>query len=181
VRVEIGHKRCPDCGEVKPAAAYRRNKSRPDGLAFYCEDCFKRRDSAGYRRRMAERGRTVRERISVPNAVHPTETGRPHQAARHRPETKPCRHQGRSSHLAVPRPQPRKPAVVSGFGRKLREHGIDVRPARNAAIIALINDLPAPILADLFDLHPITTDRWAYIAKRDWTGYLASRAQDTPR
>jgi hypothetical protein len=68
--------------------------------------------------------------------------------------------------------------VASGFGRKLREHGIDVRSARNAAIIALINDPPAPILADLLDLHPITADRWASLARRDWTGYLAIRAQD---
>lgn len=79
-----------------------------------------------------------------------------------------------------PSRKPEKPAVVSGFGRKLRERGIDVRPARNAAISALINDLPAPILADLLDLHPITTDRWACIAERDWTGYLASRAK-TPQ
>ena len=35
-------------------------------LAFYCKDCFKLRDRAGYRRRMAERGREVRERVVAP-------------------------------------------------------------------------------------------------------------------
>jgi hypothetical protein len=62
----IQQKRCPDCGEVKPNSAYRRNKSTPDGLSFYCKDCFRQRDSAGYRKRMAERGRKVRERVSAP-------------------------------------------------------------------------------------------------------------------
>jgi hypothetical protein len=60
-------RQCPDCGEVKPSSAYRRNKSRPDGLAFYCKDCFKRRDNAAYRRRMAAQGRKVRERVVAPN------------------------------------------------------------------------------------------------------------------
>lgn len=60
-------RQCPDCGEVKSSSAFRRNKSRPDGLAFYCKECFKRRDGVAYRRRMAERGRTVRERVVAPD------------------------------------------------------------------------------------------------------------------
>ena len=44
---------------------------------------------------------------------------------------------------------------------KLRAHGIDARPARNAALLALIDDIPAPVLADLLDLHPATTVRWS--------------------
>ena len=59
-------KQCPDCGDLKPASAYRRNRARPDGLSFYCKDCFARRDAAGYRRRQAARGREVRERVAVP-------------------------------------------------------------------------------------------------------------------
>lgn len=59
-------KRCPDCGEVKPQSAYRRNRSNPDGLAFYCKECFRRRDSATYRRRRMRQGKKVRERVVAP-------------------------------------------------------------------------------------------------------------------
>ncbi len=48
---------------------------------------------------------------------------------------------------------PGRPAGPSGFSRKLLDHGIDSRPARNAALIALVEDLPAPILADVLGLH----------------------------
>jgi hypothetical protein len=53
---------CPDCGLVKPAGEFRRNRARPDGLAHYCTDCFKVRDARTYRRRRAAEGRTVRTR-----------------------------------------------------------------------------------------------------------------------
>ena len=60
-------------------------------------------------------------------------------------------------------------------GRKLLDHGIDARPARNAALIALLEDVPPPILADLLGLNIGTAARWADIARRDWTAYLAAR------
>ncbi|WP_326830041.1 hypothetical protein OIE13_12625 [Streptosporangium sp. NBC_01810] len=74
---------------------------------------------------------------------------------------------------------PGRPAAPSGFSRKLLDHGIDARPARNAALIALLEDVPPPILADLLGLHINTVVRWANIARRDWTDYLAARDQDT--
>lgn len=74
---------------------------------------------------------------------------------------------------------PGRPAAPSGFSRKLLDHGIDARPARNAALIALLEDVPPPILADLLGLHVNTAVRWADIARRDWTDYLAARDQDT--
>jgi hypothetical protein len=73
---------------------------------------------------------------------------------------------------------PGRPAGPSGFSRKLLDHGIDSRPARNAALIALAEDLPAPILADVLGLHINTAVRWTEIAKQDWTDYLAARAKD---
>ena len=76
---------------------------------------------------------------------------------------------------------PGQPAGPSGFSRKLLDHGIDARPARNAALLALIEDLPAPIMADILGLHIHTAERWADIAKRDWTGYLAARVVDQGR
>ncbi|MGH3182112.1 MAG: hypothetical protein ACRDOE_09445, partial [Streptosporangiaceae bacterium] len=70
---------------------------------------------------------------------------------------------------------PGRPAAPSGFSRKLLDHGIGARPARNAALIALLEDVPPPILADTLGLHINTAVRWADIARRDWTAYLAAR------
>jgi hypothetical protein len=76
---------------------------------------------------------------------------------------------------------PGRPASRHTLSGKLQAHGIDTRPGRNAAILALIDDLPARVLADLLDLHPATTIRWATLAKRDWTSYLNARAEDLAR
>jgi hypothetical protein len=76
---------------------------------------------------------------------------------------------------------PGQPAGPSGFSRKLLEHGIDARPARNAALVALVEDIPAPVLAGILGLHINTTVRWAEVAKRDWTDYLAARDEDLDR
>lgn len=67
------------------------------------------------------------------------------------------------------------PAAPSGFSRKLLDHGIDARPTRNAALIAFLEDVAHPILADTLGLHINTVVRWADIARRDWTTYLAAR------
>lgn len=34
------NKKCPFCGETKPASAFQRNASRPDGLTYTCRDCI---------------------------------------------------------------------------------------------------------------------------------------------
>ncbi|MET8054155.1 hypothetical protein ABZU75_41935 [Streptosporangium sp. NPDC005286] len=86
---------------------------------------------------------------------------------------------GPGQHWLFPGLLPGRPAAPSGFSRKLLDHGIDARPARNAALIALLEDVPPPILADLLGLHINTAVRWANIARRDWTDYLAARDQDT--
>lgn len=56
---------CPDCGIEKPISEFRRNKARPDGLSFYCKECFSFRDKAGYRKREEKKGRKVRERVAT--------------------------------------------------------------------------------------------------------------------
>ena len=76
---------------------------------------------------------------------------------------------------------PGRPAARSGFSRKLLDYGIDARPARNAALIALVENVPPPILAETLGIHINTAIRWADIARRDWTAYLAARdAQALP-
>jgi hypothetical protein len=62
-----GQKHCPDCGETKPVTAFSRNASRPDGLQFYCKSCFSARAALTYRKKRARLGKTVRERVEVPD------------------------------------------------------------------------------------------------------------------
>ncbi|MEV7188333.1 hypothetical protein [Kitasatospora sp. NPDC093102] len=73
---------------------------------------------------------------------------------------------------------PSRPVTPSYFNHKLTSQGINVRPARNGALVALAADIPSPVLADLLGLHITTVVRWAGIARRDWTDYLVARAAD---
>jgi len=59
-------KRCPDCGLTKPVAAFSKNAARPDGLQYYCKDCYSQRAARTYRDREARKGRVVRERVLAP-------------------------------------------------------------------------------------------------------------------
>ena len=61
-----GEKKCPDCGVVRPLVEFGVNASRPDGLAFYCKICFRRRTNEHYRRRRQAAGALVRERYVGP-------------------------------------------------------------------------------------------------------------------
>jgi len=54
--------------------------------------------------------------------------------------------------------------------------GLGTRAARAAAFVALAADLPAPVLADLLDVHIHTALKWARHAQRDWTTYITARA-----
>ncbi|MFG2798996.1 endonuclease VII domain-containing protein [Streptomyces pseudovenezuelae] len=48
VSVPAGHKRCPQCGDVKPHGEWERNKSSSDGWASYCRTCRAERNRASY-------------------------------------------------------------------------------------------------------------------------------------
>lgn len=73
---------------------------------------------------------------------------------------------------------PGRPASASSLGNKLSEHGIEALPARHAALVALLSDVPPSILADILGLHISTVERWAALAKRGWADYVAARAED---
>lgn len=60
-------KKCPACGADKLVSEYRRNVARPDGLSFYCRECFKAIDRAAYQRRREAAGFDVRHRETPPN------------------------------------------------------------------------------------------------------------------
>ena len=59
-------KTCPDCGQNKALIDFGDNVSRPDGKACYCRECFRVRAAVAYRRKAERQGRTVRERVEVP-------------------------------------------------------------------------------------------------------------------
>jgi hypothetical protein len=61
--------------------------------------------------------------------------------------------------------------------KQLNSHDIRARTSRNGALISLAADLPAPVLADLLGLHINTAVRWVQRSRRDWTSYIAARAE----
>ncbi|MFI6111358.1 hypothetical protein [Kitasatospora sp. NPDC051164] len=71
---------------------------------------------------------------------------------------------------------PGQPLSRKASNDQLVHQGVHTRAARTAALIALATDLPAPVLADLLDVHIHTALKWARHAQRDWTTYLTARA-----
>ncbi|MFJ4409036.1 hypothetical protein [Streptomyces sp. NPDC088910] len=59
--------------------------------------------------------------------------------------------------------------------QKLNRHRISCRAAPNSA---LATNLPSPILADLTGTHRHIAIRWVAYVRRDWTEYVAARAED---
>jgi hypothetical protein len=53
---------CKRCSRDLPLTSFSRNRSATDGLQFYCRSC----GADIYRERQAAKGRTVRERVTVP-------------------------------------------------------------------------------------------------------------------
>ena len=61
------------------------------------------------------------------------------------------------------------------------KHGVDVRAAKNTAVMALAADLPASVLSQIIGVHINTAVDWVRLAKRDWTDFIAERAVDQAR
>ena len=62
-------KRCLDCGESKPLDQLPRHRNMPDGRGRYCSPCMNIRSRESYRRRQARKGKTVRTREQLPEAL----------------------------------------------------------------------------------------------------------------
>ena len=77
----------------------------------------------------------------------------------------------------APRPLfPGQHLGAEALTRRLRQHDIEPRQARNQALAAWAAELPAPVLADILGLHVTTAEQWAQRARRDRTSYIAERA-----
>lgn len=61
---------------------------------------------------------------------------------------------------------------------QLAARGIHPGTGRHAALFHLAGTIPVPVLADLLGLSPKTASRWAALAGRSWTTYLADRLED---
>jgi ribosomal protein L40E len=84
---------------------------------------------------------------------------------------------GSPSPLLFPGQLPGQHLSVGYLVRELNQHGIRTRAARNTALLDLASELPAAILADLLGMHINTATRWVKKTRRDWTSYLAARAE----
>ncbi|WP_369221892.1 endonuclease domain-containing protein [Streptomyces sp. R39] len=60
-------KHCKKCERHLPSAAFARDKNRRDGLQVYCRECVAKYGAAHYRRRREAIGKTVREKVDVPD------------------------------------------------------------------------------------------------------------------
>jgi hypothetical protein len=70
---------------------------------------------------------------------------------------------------------PARPVAPQTLTRRLRQHGIEPRQARNTALAAWATDLPPAVLASLLGVHIQTAVNWASHTRRDWTTYIAER------
>jgi hypothetical protein len=69
-----------------------------------------------------------------------------------------------------------QPSSAARLATKLNRHGIRVRQARNAALLALAADIPAAVLSPLLGIGIETAVHWTHRAKRDWNAYIQQRA-----
>lgn len=72
-----------------------------------------------------------------------------------------------------------RPIAPYVLARGLRRHGIALLPSRHAARAAWATEIPVPLAADLLGINITATERWAQRVRRDWTDYLADRADSS--
>lgn len=70
---------------------------------------------------------------------------------------------------------PGRHLATENFRKELVDHGIHPGRSRHAALFSLASALPAPVLADLVGIADTTATRWAALAARDWSNYIAQR------
>jgi hypothetical protein len=74
---------------------------------------------------------------------------------------------------------PGRPITAKRLADRLRTLGIPTQAARRATLTDLAAQLPAAVLADLFNLHPTTAVKWMRQAGGDWTRYAAAELTRT--
>jgi len=62
----VAMKTCPHCAQVKVLTEFGKNRSRPDGLSFYCLVCNRERNNRWYREHRKALGHEVRDHSWIP-------------------------------------------------------------------------------------------------------------------
>lgn len=73
----------------------------------------------------------------------------------------------------LPGRNPGRHLATENLRKELVDHGIRPGRSRHAALFGLAGSLPAPVLADLVGIADTTATRWAALAARDWSSYIA--------
>lgn len=68
------------------------------------------------------------------------------------------------------------PISRAQLSRRLAAAGVDVRAARNGALLQLAGEVPPIVLADLLGISINAAVRWVRVASGDWSNYVADRA-----
>lgn len=84
---------------------------------------------------------------------------------------------GRDNGWLFPGGIPGRPLNTGYIRSQLVDVGIHPQTSRHAALFQLAAEIPAPVLADLVGININTATRWAALAARSWTGYIAERAR----
>lgn len=71
---------------------------------------------------------------------------------------------------------PGRHVTANSLRVRLNGVGVVLRTARNAAMLQLAAEIPAPILADLLNVHRIIAVRWVKAARGDWASYVGERS-----
>lgn len=73
------------------------------------------------------------------------------------------------------------PISSAQLSRRLARVGVEVRAARNAALLQLAGEVPPIVLADLLGISINAAVKWVRVASGDWSNYAAGRAQVAQR
>ncbi len=68
------------------------------------------------------------------------------------------------------------PITRSHLAKRLRNVGVNIRAARNGALLQLAGEVPPVVLADLLGISINNAARWVRVASGDWSNYAADRA-----
>lgn len=92
------------------------------------------------------------------------------------------RRQGSAAHLSdpdqwlFPGGRAGHPISRSHLSKRLRDIGVEIRGARNAALLQLAGEVPPVVLADLLGISINNAVKWVKVASGDWSNYAADRA-----
>jgi hypothetical protein len=80
-------------------------------------------------------------------------------------------------HWLFPGAYPGRPISAQTLRAKLHALGMtSATAARNASLMQLAAEMPAPVLSDLLNISPSRAVAWTKLTKKDWAAYTAHRA-----